>query len=96
MKADDGTEHSLTESVQIYLRSLNYYTGDALHSFSIMPSPVNQRIESYWSKFVCTWLVEIIFLQDMVDLEVFDPSEPTLLDCVSCAKIVQRHKLFLS
>ena len=61
-----------------------------------MPSPVNQRIESYWSKFVCTWLVEIIFFQDMVDLEVFDPSEPTLLDCVSCAKIVQRHKLFLS
>ena len=47
-----------------------------------MPSPVNQRIESYWSKFVCTWLAEIIFFQDMVDLEVFDPSEPTLLDCV--------------
>ena len=48
IKADDGTEHSLIEPIHIYLRSLNNYTGDALNSFSIVSSPVNQHIESYW------------------------------------------------
>ena len=52
MKADDGTEHSLIEPIHIYLRNLNDATGDALHSFSIVSSPVNQRTESYCSKFV--------------------------------------------
>ena len=52
MKADDGIEHSLIEPIHIYLRSLNDDTGDALHSFSIVSSPFNQRIESYCSKFV--------------------------------------------
>ena len=56
---------------------LNDDTGDALNSFSIVSSPVNQRIESYWSKFVVDrpgWWKS--FFQDMVDLELFDPSEP--------------------
>ena len=52
MKADDGTGNSLIEPIHIYLRTLNYYTGDALHFSSIVSSPVNQLIESYWSKFV--------------------------------------------
>ena len=55
MKADEGTEHSLIEPIHIYIRRLNYYTDD------IMPSPAKQRIEPYWSKFVSTLLVEIIF-----------------------------------
>ena len=82
-KADDGTEHSLTEPVHIYLRSLNDDTGHALNSFSLVSSPVNQRIESYWSKFLVDrpgWWKS--FFQDMVDLEIFDPSEPALLDCI--------------
>ena len=48
-----------------------------------MSSPVNQRIESYWSKFVLDrpgWCKS--FFKDMVDLEIFDPSEPALLDCI--------------
>ena len=34
MKANYGTEHSLTESIYIYLRSLNYYTSDAINLLS--------------------------------------------------------------
>ena len=48
-----------------------------------MSFPVNQRIESYWSKFVVDrpgWCK--LFFQDMVDLEIFDPRELTLLDCI--------------
>ena len=43
--------HSLNPYT-LYLCSLNDDTGDALHSFSIVSSSVNKRIESYWSKFV--------------------------------------------
>ena len=39
-------------TIHIYLRSLNNDTGDVLNSFSIVPFTVNQRIESYWSKFI--------------------------------------------
>ena len=64
MKSSDGTKHSLTESVHIYLRSLNDDAGDVLHFFSIVPSPSQL---AYWAilvKICCgqTWLVEIIFL----------------------------------
>ena len=48
-----------------------------------MSSPVNQRIESYWSKFVLDrpgWCKS--FFKDMVDLEIFDPNEPASLDCI--------------
>ena len=48
-----------------------------------MSFPVNQRTESYWSKFVVGrpgWCK--LFFQDMVDLEIFDPRELTLLDCI--------------
>ena len=52
VETDDGTEHSLIEPIHAYLHSFNDDTGDALHSFSIVSSPVNQLIESHWSKFV--------------------------------------------
>ena len=52
LKTDDGTEQSLIEPIHIYLRSLKDETGDTLNSFSIVSGPGNQRIESYWSKFV--------------------------------------------
>ena len=52
MERDDGTEHSLTEPIHAYLRSSNDDPGDAFYSFSIVSSPVNQLIESHWSKFV--------------------------------------------
>ena len=52
MKLDDGTGHSLIEPIHIYQPCLNDDTGDALHSSSIMSSPVNQRINSHCLKFV--------------------------------------------
>ena len=77
------TEHSLSELIHIYLCSLNDDTGDALNSFSILPSPVNQCVESYWSKFVVDRPGRVkSFFQDMVDLKIFDTSEPDLLDCI--------------
>ena len=79
MKSGDDTEHLLIEPGHIYLHSLND-TGDVLHYFSMVSSPVNQRIESYWSKFIADrpgWWKS--FFQDMVDLKIFDPSEPSLL-----------------
>ena len=38
--------------IHIYLRNLNDDTGDALNSFPVVSFPVNQCVESYWSKFV--------------------------------------------
>ena len=77
------TEHSLTELIHTYLCSLNDDTGDALNSFSILSSPVNQCVESYWSKFVVDRPGRgKSFFQDMVDLKIFDTSEPDLLDCI--------------
>ena len=52
IETDDGTEYSLIEPIHAYLRNFNDDTGDTLHSFSIVSSPVNQLIESHWSKFV--------------------------------------------
>ena len=48
MKLDDSTEHTLIEPIHIYLRSVNHDTGNAFHSFSIVPSLINHCIESYW------------------------------------------------
>ena len=49
LKADNGTEHSLIEPIHIALRDLSNdeYVFDSL---SMGSSPLNQRIEAYWSK----------------------------------------------
>jgi len=82
LKADDGTEHSLIEPIHIALRSLSNEE-NVLGSFSIVTSPLNQRIESYWSKLkqdrIGWWRR---FFLDMMDLDMFDPSDPVVLDCV--------------
>ena len=60
--ADDGTEHAVIEPIHLALR-------DDINSFSIVPSPRNQRIESYWSKLRNDrfgWWRSL--LQDMEDL----------------------------
>ena len=77
MKADDGIEHSLTEPIHRYLRSLNDDKGDALHCFSIVPSTFNQDIKSYWSKFIVdrpSWWKS--FFQNMVDLKILIQVNP--------------------
>ena len=47
IKADNGTEHSLIEPMHLHLSALN---GNLeINHFSIITSPHNERIESYWS-----------------------------------------------
>ena len=52
-----------------------------LNSFLIVSSSMNQRMEAYWSNFrkdrLGCWKH---FLQDLVDLELFDASDPVQLD----------------
>ena len=83
------------EPIHIYLRSLNDDTGDALNFFSIVSSPVNQRIETCWSKFVVdrpSWWKS--FFQDMVDLGIFALGESALLDCIRlCFMSILRKEL---
>ena len=52
MKTDDGTEHSRTELMNIYLSNLNDDAGDTLPFLSIVSSPANKCIES--CKISCT------------------------------------------
>lgn len=82
LKTDDGTEHSLIERMHLALRDLSC-DENVIQSFSIVSSPLNQRIESYWSKLkqdrVGWWQR---FFKDMIDLEILDPSNPVVLDCV--------------
>ena len=94
IKADNGTEHSLIEPIHVYLRSLSYGQ-DNLGSFSIISSPENQRIESYWSTLqrdrIEWWKT---FFRDMVDLNVFTSSDPVLVDCIRfCFMVLIRKEL---
>ena len=44
---------------------------------------MNERIEAYWSNFRKNrlgWWKH--FLQDLVDLELFDPSDPVQVECL--------------
>ena len=80
--ADDGTEHALIQPMQIYLRSLNG-DGNELDSFSIIPSPRNQRIEAYWSHLrrdrPAWWQ---IFFDAIESQGLFDGNDPALVDCI--------------
>ena len=57
--------------------------GNVLNSFSVVSSPMNQITEAYWSRFrkdrLGWWKHS---LQDLVDLELFDPSDLVQVDCV--------------
>ena len=82
IKTDNGTEHSVIELIHLLLRDLSN-EGNVLHSFSIVSSPMNQRIKAYWSNFRkdrLGWWKH--FLQDLVDLELFGPSDPVQVDCL--------------
>jgi len=72
--ADDGTEHALVEPIHLHLRN-------EINTFSIVTSPRNQRIESYWSKLrndrLGWWK---IFLQDLVDLNLYDTTDGVQID----------------
>ena len=82
VKADDGTEHSLIEPIHIYLRSLNEDDAE-LSAFSITTSPLNQRIEAFWSVLqrdrIGWWR---IFFKDLVDMELFSNDNPLFVECI--------------
>ena len=80
IKADDGTEHSLIQPIHVYLRTLDG-THPNLNSFSITSSPLNQRIEAFWSHLQrdrIGWWKQLF--QDLVDLELFSIEDPALLE----------------
>ena len=82
IKPDNGTDHSVIELIYLLLRDLSN-EGNVLHSFSIVSSPMNQRIKAYLSNFRkdgLGWWKH--FLQDLVDLESFGPSDPVQVDCL--------------
>ena len=81
IKADNRTEHSLTELMHLYLSALN---GNLeINHFSIITSPQNQRIESYSSVLQrdrSGWWRR--FFQDLVDLELLNTDDPVVLGCL--------------
>ena len=81
-KADNGTEYSLIEPMHLHLSALN---GNLeINHFSIITSPQNQRIETYWSVLQrdrLGWWRR--FLQDSVDLELPNTDDPVVLDVFS-------------
>ena len=83
LKADNGTEHSIIEPIQLYLTS---FARDDPQAFSIIPSTSNQRIEGFWSKLqrdrIGWWRS---FFQDLSDLELLRISDPP--DCVRFCKM---------
>ena len=95
LKADDGTENSMIQPIHVCLREPTSGI-NAVRSFSIISSPLNQRIESYWSKLRQDrpgWWKS--FFQDMVDLELFNASDPVLLDCIRfCFMHLIRNELY--
>ena len=82
IKADNGTEHPVIEPIHLFLRDLSN-EGNVLNSFSIVLSRMNQIVEAYWSNFrkdgLGWWKY---FLHDLVDLELFDRSDPFQVDCM--------------
>ena len=66
------------------------------NTFSITTSPLNQRIEAYWSKLRQDrpgWWKS--FFQDMVDLELYDPSDLAQADCLRyCFMHILKNELY--
>ena len=59
-----------------------------MNLFSVVSSLMNQRIEAYWSNFrkdQLGWWKH--FLQDLVDLELFDPPDPVQVNCLRFCSI---------
>ena len=54
-----------------------------LNTFSITTSPLNQRIEAYWSKLRkdrMGWWES--FFQDMVDMDLYNPIDQVRVECL--------------
>ena len=71
----------MIEPIHIYFRSIDGTSED--DDFSIITSPQNQRIESYWSflqRDRIGWWRR--FFEDLDDNDLIDTSDPVVLDCI--------------
>ena len=93
IKADNGTEHSLIEPIHLHLSALNENL--EINHFSIITSPQNQKIESYWSVLQrdrLGWWRR--FLQDLIGLELLNTDDPVALDFLhDCFMGIIRNEL---
>lgn len=83
MRSDDGTENSIVEALQIFLRSQHDDEHAGLASFSIGTSTSNQRIEAYWSHLIRDgpgWWVN--FFKDLRDFDLYNDSDPVQVDLI--------------
>ena len=90
---DNSTEHSLIEPMHLHLSALN--ANLEINHFSIITSPQNQRMALYWSILhrdrLGWWRW---FFQDLVGLELLNPDDPVVLDCIhDCFMVIIREEL---
>ena len=94
VKADDGTEQALVHPIHVYLRSLDG-SHPNLNPFSITSSPLNQRIEAFWSilqRDRIGWWRQLF--QDLVDLNLFTNEDPVFVDNIRfCYMDILRKEL---
>ena len=95
MRSDDGTENSIVEALQIFLRSQHNDEHSGLASFSIGTSTSNQRIEAYWSHLIRDgpgWWVN--FFKDLRDFDLYNDSDPVQVDLIRfCFMDILRDEL---
>jgi hypothetical protein len=95
MRSDDGTENSIVEALQIFLRSQHDDEYSGLASFSIGTSTSNQRIEAYWSHLIRDgpgWWIN--FFKDLRDFDLYNDSDPVQVDLIRfCFMDILRDEL---
>jgi hypothetical protein len=94
MRSDDGTENSIVEVLQIFLRS-QHDEHSGLASFSIGTSTSNQRIEAYWSHLIRDgpgWWVNVF--KDLRDFDLYNDSDHVQVDLIRfCFMDILRDEL---
>ena len=83
IRSDDGTENSIIEPIQIFLRSAHDDEFAGIGSFLKGTSPANQRIESLWSQLAKDrpmWWRQ--FFAELLSLGFVDGSSPIVQECL--------------
>ena len=95
IRADDGTENSIIEPIQIGLRSAHLDEYSGLDSFIIGTSPANQRIESFWSQLAKDrpmWWRQLF--AEMTTMGILDGGNLLVVECVRfCFMNILREEL---
>ena len=95
IRSDDGTENSIIESIQIFLRSAHDDEFAGIGSFLKGTSPANQRIESLWPQLAKDrpmWWRQ--FFAELSSLGFIDGSRPIVQECLRfCLMKLLREEL---